>query len=203
MRTYISVGVALLIAGALAGCSSSGTASVGKATLASGAIATKTQTVTAPPVTVTVTAKPKVAKATKQAAGAQANGTYAFGATVTYEGNKLTLGTPVRSYPSEYAMIDPEMSGAHYYKIPVTITNATSKSVSPSDMVLDATSGTTSVNGVYDDPIGDDPTADILPGRTVAWVEGYQARPGTHLTIEISDMASFTGDSVTYDGVMH
>jgi hypothetical protein len=115
---------------------------------------------------------------------------------------KFTVSKPKQYVPSADAETSTKLPDAPFYKVFITISNPDSlPAYNPTYLVEIATSGSTEVSGVLDGAIGDIPSANILPGRSVTWEEAYPVKPGTHLTLEFDDARSlYAGPIVIFDG---
>lgn len=145
-----------------------------------------------------VTAEPSSVTQSNNTSG----GALAFGQTFTSStGRKVTISKPVPYHPGDSAALDTHLpAGTPYWKVTISLDNSSNQSFDTTDLLVKATSGETSVDGITDveTGIGSQPDSTLLPGHTVSWVEAYPVKPGTSLTVELDTMQA--GTIAIWDG---
>ena len=153
--------LAAVAALSLAGCGSSGSA---------------TTTTTAAPVAAASASTTSVS-----------SGPAKFGDTLSKDGYSVTVGAPAAFTPSATAAGSNGMGAGPSSVFQVTVKNGSAKVLNPFGVFLKATSGDAQVGKVFDSGQGiEDPTADILPGKSLTWRVVFEAPPSKPLDVQAS-----------------
>ena len=196
MNTQVAVAAATVVAAVgVAACGSSG-----------GSTATHTVTISATsPATSTPATSTSVAASSAASSTSKASGTLAYGDTYkdTAAAVDVTLSRLSPFTPSRAAAVTP-LPGNQYRKFTVTLHNVGSKPFDVGSFLFQATAGTKQATSVQDISANvGDPTATILPGRSLIYVEAFPVQIGQPLTVRVSSMATFDAPTPTWDGVVH
>lgn len=139
--------------------------------------------------------------ATDEATETGSGAPLAFGDTYTSgtTGRKVTLSALSPYTPSSSAALDEEKpAGAVYRKFKITLDNSSKETFNSGDILLTVTAGERTVSTIVDGDVGNSPYVSVLPGRKLSWTVAYAAKPGEHLTVEVSTLG---GTVATWDGV--
>jgi len=126
----------------------------------------------------------------------QGDGTTKFGGTYTYEdGLSVTVSTPKKFKPSEYAFVE---DAEAYVAMTVKIVNKTGKPYDPSLFYATMQSGNEEAEQVFDseNDIGGSPDTKVLNGREVKFKIGYGVKDPKDLVLEVNP------ESLTYDAAI-
>lgn len=122
-----------------------------------------------------------------------------FGDTYKFKGWSVSISAPKPYTPSEYAATD--QKHPTYRAMTVTVKNTSrNKGIDPNLINISTQVGDAEGDSVYDDGVGDTPSASVLPGRSVSWKIAYGAKVGDQITVQVSDLASFDGPVAAFDG---
>ena len=124
----------------------------------------------------------------------------AYGDTYTSKnGWSVTVSKPKVFRKGEYAAGGEGFSA--FRVVTVTLSNKTTgKSLDPSSIYISATADDRQADEVFDDSVGEQPTAKVLPGRTVKWKQAFGAVPGKKLSIQIEDQSEWDSPAIIFDG---
>lgn len=122
-----------------------------------------------------------------------------FGDTYKFKGWSVSISAPKPYTPSEYAATD--QKHPTYRVMTVTVKNtSTNKGIDPNLINISTQVGDAEGDSVFDDNVGETPSASVLPGRSVSWKIAYGAKVGDQMTVQVSDYASFDGPVAAFDG---
>lgn len=122
-----------------------------------------------------------------------------FGDTYKFKSWSVSVSAPAPYTPSEYAAMDKKHPT--YRILTVTVKNTSAnKALNPSLIDVSAQIGDAEADSVYDDNVGDTPSASVLPGRSVSWKIAYGATVGDQITVQVSDVSAFDGPVAAFDG---
>lgn len=134
--------------------------------------------------------------AAAEPAADQGDGTTKFGGTYTYEdGLSVTVSTPKKFKPSEYAFVE---DAEAYVAMTVKIVNKTGKPYDPSMFYATMQSGNEEAEQVFDseNDFNGNPDTKVLNGREVKFKIGYGVKDPKDLVLEV------TPEPITYEATI-
>lgn len=174
MRTYLVAAALALTAVSVAACSTTAPTAGAPASVALPSAAAAVHTAPAPP----------SAASTPDGSAAHP---LPWGATYHGQNLDVTVSKPTAYKPSDTAMVDDSMPRT--VAVTVTVANHSAQSVNPmSDLTITGTAGSTQAGDVEDSEnnVGE-PTADVLPGHTLAWKQAFGVpKAATDLVVDLS-----------------
>jgi hypothetical protein len=179
MRTVLTA-IAVLAAVVLTGCAT--TTDAGNAAPAAPAPAAPAATTHA-------------AAAAPAAADGSAAHPFTYGATHHGKSLDVTVSAPKRFTPSENAFTTGSGSA---YEVTITIADHANQAFSPlGELIVSATAGNAEAGDIEDtDQNIGQPEANVLPGHSLSWKQGFQVATGAHdLTLTVGTIA---GDGSLY-----
>jgi hypothetical protein len=117
---------------------------------------------------------------------ATSEGIVKFGTTYVWgTGVRMSVSAPQAFEPTEYANVTPQLQNVF---VTVTITNGTGAVLEPY-AYLEGSSGGAEVSNIYDSgnpmgPIGASPSASILPGGAITWLEAFSIQDVNTLLLQ-------------------